>query len=268
MPLQGEFFQNPGGAAGGFYDYQIEQSCRFSYEESTHMSRTPSSTGDRRTFTFSTWLKRSRDDNDAFFGVYVNSSTEAAMKFGEGTHSGRLQIYNYTGSFTVNVQTSARYRDPTSWYHIVMRVDTTQGSSNNRVRFYVNGTLNDNSTNNSNTQPSQSHTTFFNTSGNTNYVGWYGNSATNRFDGYMAETILVDGQSYDASYFGEFKNGVWIPKDYHNTTGNYGTNGFYLKYQNASALGDDSSGNNNDFTPSNMGADNQVLDSPTNGAGS
>ena len=266
MPVQGEFFQNPGSGASNFYDYQIEQSCRFSFEDSTHMARTPSSTGDRRTFTFSTWLKRSRDDNDAFFGTYTGSSAESALKFGETSHSGKLQIYNYTGSFTMNVQTESRFRDSTGWYHIVCRVDTTQGTANNRVRFYVNGTLNDNSTNSVNTQPSQSHTTFFNYSGQTNYIGWYGNSATNRFDGLLAETILVDGQSYDASYFGETKRGVWVPKDYHNTTGNYGTNGFYLKYQNASALGDDSSGNNNDFTTSGLSADNQELDSPTFGS--
>jgi len=267
MPVQGKFFQNPGSSGSAFYDYQIEQSCRFSREESTHMTRTPSSTGNRRTFTFSTWLKRSRDDNDAFFGVYANSSTEAAMKFGNGgTHSGKLQLYQYTGSFPINVQTNARYRDSTGWYNIVIRVDTTQSTANNRVRLYVNGTLNDNTDNSTNTQPSQNYDTFFNTSGNPNFVGWYGNSGSNRFDGLMAETILADGYSYDASYFGETKNGVWIPKDYHNTTGNYGTNGFYLKYQNASALGDDSSGNNNDFTTSGLSADNQLIDSPTFGS--
>lgn len=262
-----ELWQKPASSgAANFYDYQIEQSCRFSFDAGTHMSRTPSSTGNRRTFTFSTWLKRTRDDNDAFFGVYLNSSTEAAMKFGEGTHSGKLQLYNYSGSFNINVQTNNRFRDPTSWYNIVMRVDTTQSTANDRVRFYVNGTLNDNTDNSVNTQPSQNFDTFFNTSGNPNFVGWYGNSSTNRFDGYMAETILADGYSYDASYFGETKNGIWIPKDYHTTTGNYGTNGFLLKYQNASALGDDSSGNNNDFATTALGQDHQVLDSQTFGS--
>ena len=164
----------------------------------------------------------------------------------------------------MNVQTNARFRDPTGWTHVIIRVDTTQSTANDRVRYYVNGRqLTDMSTN---TQPSQNFDTFFNTSSNTNYVGWYGNSATNRFDGYMAETILVDGYSYNASYFGSFKNNIWTPVDYHNTTGNYGTNGFLLKYENAGDLGNDSSGNNNDFTTNNMGADHQVLDSPTFGS--
>ena len=266
MVANEKWFSGGAGTTAGFYDFQIEQSCRFSYEESTHMTRTPSSTGNRRTFTFSTWAKRSRDDNDAFFGVYKNSSTESALKLGEGTHSGKLQLYEYTGSFPINVQTNARYRDSTAWYHWVFRVDTTQSTANDRVRIYINGTLNDNTDNSVNTQPSQNYDTFFNTSGNANYVGWYGNSATNRFDGLMAETILVDGYSYDASYFGSFKNGIWTPVDYHNTTGNYGTNGFRLTYSNASSLGADSSGNGNDFTTSGLNAHNQVLDSPTHGS--
>ena len=263
--FKGEFFHTSASGAAAFYDYQIEQSARFSYAGSTHMYRTPSSTGNRKTYTFSTWLKLTGvDTNDAFFGVYVNSSTEAAIKFSDGTHYGKLGIYNYSGSFDMNVQTNARFRDNGGWTHVVTRVDTTQSTANDRVRHYVNGNqITDMSTN---TTPSQNFDTFFNTSGNTNYVGWYGNSATNRFDGYMAETILADGYSYDPSYFAESKNGVWVPKDYHTTTGNYGTNGFLLKYENASDLGNDSSGNNNDFTSSSMGADHQVLDSPTFGS--
>ena len=137
-----------GGQAGGtvadFYDFQIEQSVRFSVNESTHMSRTPSSTGNRRTFTFSTWLKRVQEDDDAaFFGTYTGSSAESAFKFSGGsTHLDKLSVYNYTGSVE---------------------------------------------------NPSQNLDTFFNLSGQTNFVGWYGNSDHNRFHGYMAETILVDG---------------------------------------------------------------------------
>ena len=188
MPVQGEFFQNPGGASG-FYDYTIEQSCRFSYDESTHMTRTPSSTGNRRTFTFSTWIKIVEEANNSFFGVYLNSSTEAALKTGEGTHSGKLQIYNYSGSFNMNVQTNSRFRDTSSWYNFVFRIDTTQSTANDRVRMYVNGTLNDNTDNSVNTQPSQDFDTFFNTSGNPNYVGWYGNSATNRLNSFCHISI-------------------------------------------------------------------------------
>ena len=80
----------------------------------------------------------------------------------------------------------------------------------------------------------------------------------------MAEVIFADGQSYAPTQFGESKNGVWTPKDPSGTT--FGNNGFHLKFENASDLGNDSSGNNNDFTVSNLGADHQVLDSPTFGS--
>ena len=82
----------------------------------------------------------------------------------------------------------------------------------------------------------------------------------------MAEVLLFDGTAYDPTDVAETKNGVWIPKDYYTTTGNYGTTGYYLKFENASDLGNDSSGNNNDFTANNMGTDHQVLDSPTFGS--
>ena len=260
-----------GGQAGGtvadFYDFQIEQSVRFSVNESTHMSRTPSSTGNRRTFTFSTWLKRTTEDDDAaFFGTYTGSSAESAFKFSGGsTHLDKLTVYNYTGSFSFDKKVDSQFRDLGGWQHWVIRIDTTNSTAADRIRFYLNGVERTNYTG-SVENPSQNLDTFFNLSGQTNFVGWYGNSDHNRFHGYMAETILVDGYSYDASYFGETKNGVWIPKDYHTVTGNYGTNGFLLKYENASDLGNDSSGNNNDFTTSNMGTDNQVLDSPTFGS--
>ena len=263
-----------GGQAGGgttaFYDYQIEQSCRFSYDESTHMTRTPSSTGNRRTFTFSTWIKRSnQDDNDAFFGTYSGSG-EFAIKFNGGSsHLDKLGAYNYTpggsGTFQFEKKVDSQFRDLSGWYHVVIRIDTTSSTASERVRFYVNGTERTNYTGTV-LNPSQNFDTYANLSGQANYIGWYGASATNRFDGYMAETILVDGYSYDASYFGETKNGVWVPKDYHTVTGNYGTNGFLLKYENASDLGNDSSGNNNDFSTNNIGADHQVLDSPTFGS--
>ena len=81
---------------------------------------------------------------------------------------------------------------------------------------------------------------------------------------YFAEWIWVDGTAYAPTQFGETKNGVWIPKDPSGTS--FGTNGFHLKFENASDLGNDSSGNNHDFTVNNIGADHQVLDSPTFGS--
>ena len=92
----------------------------------------------------------------------------------------------------------------------------------------------------------------------------YGNST--ELDGLMAEVTFVDGTALDASSFGETKNGVWIPKDPSGLT--FGNQGFYLKFQDTSNFGDDSSGNNNDFTVAYIGTDHQVIESPTIGTGS
>ena len=88
-------------------------------------------------------------------------------------------------------------------------------------------------------------------------AGW----ATSYYSGYMAEFHSVDGLSLDPTYFGESKQGIWIPKEY---TGSYGTNGFYLDFADGSALGDDESGNTNDFTSSGLASTDVVKDTPTN----
>ena len=103
----------------------------------------------------------------------------------------------------------------------------------------------------------------FTRNGNQAWIGVRKYNNTNYFDGYMAEIICIDGQAKNPTDFGETKNGVWIPIDY---SGTYGNNGYRLKFENSSDLGNDSSGNNNDFTANNMGADHQVLDSPTFGS--
>ncbi len=89
-------------------------------------------------------------------------------------------------------------------------------------------------------------------------------SSTNSLGAYLAEAVIIDGTAYGPDSFGETKNGVWIPKNPSSLT--FGNNGAYLKFENASDLGNDSSGNNNDFTANNMGTDHQVLDSPTFGS--
>ena len=141
------------------------------------------------------------------------------------------------------------------------RVDTTDGTSTNRNRLYLNGDL---TTSSAGSQPNQNATLDWNSNAEQQFVGLFGDGSSHAFDGYLAEVINCDGQSYAPSQFGETKNGVWIPKDPDGTT--FGTNGFHLKFENASDLGNDSSGNNNDFTATNMGTDHQVLDSPTFGS--
>ena len=254
-----------GGA--GFYDYQIEQSMRFDYigsNSGTYLTRTPSSAGNRKTYTISMWVKRASFANlNQLISAQVTSTTNYVDNYNFRPDSENAQLnVAFKGSLDGRVQSTAVYRDLSGWMHIVIRIDTTQSTASDRARIYVNGSqITDLS---QNTYPSQDYEGGF---GNTreHAVGW-GTGANNGypFDGYMAEVIYADGQSYAPTQFGEFKNGVWKPVDPSGTS--FGTTGFHLKFENASDLGNDSSGNNNDFSVTNGGADHQVLDSPTFGS--
>jgi len=272
MPVQGEFFQNPGSAgASGFYDYQIEQSMRFDRASDTGLTRTQTTGTSRRTYTYSLWFKVSEAfDNGAaymLFGATVTSSTNyndnTNLNNGAGANYA-LMTANFKGSLSGQVQSNARIRDIGGWYHLVQRVDTTQSTASDRVRLYLNGTQITSFNNES--QPSQNYDGGFGINGNETTIGMNLDNSNfgHEFNGYIAEVIYADGTSYAPTQFGEFKNGVWIPKDPTGTS--FGNNGHHLKFENASDLGNDSSGNNNDFTVENAGADHQVLDSPTFGS--
>jgi hypothetical protein len=248
-------------SAGGasFYDHQIEQSARFDSASSSYLSRSVSSTGNRKTWTFSAWIKKTDlGQDDALMGTY-NSGNEFSIRFSSADDT---RIYEYTsGAFRFNRGTVALQRDVSSWMHLVLRVDMTQSSSADRTRLYHNGTQFTDI--NEYTASTLNYDTLINYSGYPMIIGYYGDTSQ-YFGGYMAEVIHCDGQSYAPTQFAESKNGVWIPKDPSGTT--FGTNGFHLKFENSGDLGNDSSGNNNDFTVNNMGADHQVLDSPTFGS--
>ena len=247
-----------GGAA--FYSYQIEQSVRFDSASSSYMNKTFSSEGNRRTGTFSVWVKK------------VNLGTQQLIMNAHISNADQDQLFGFYNDFahvwmdggTYGYQVSdGKHRDVSAWSHFVVAWDSTQSTSTDRIKLYLNGnqltTAND-----SPTQPSQNQQ-FFIFDDIEHAIGRRtAYSGQHYFDGYLAELIAVDGTAYAPTQFGETKNGVWIPKDPSGTT--FGDNGFHLKFENASDLGNDSSGNNNDFTATNMGADHQVLDSPTFGS--
>ena len=262
MPIKGEFFQKPAGG-GSFYSHQIEQSVRFEEDAGDKLARTPSSGGNRRTWTVSFWYKKTHNDN----------SGNHMVPFGADARDGGGNYFHIRINNTDNFQfagngfefiTSAKFRDLTGWGHWVFAIDTTQGTAGNRAKMYFNGTqITDFS---ATTAPSQNTETAVNQSGIVHDLGVLGyGSNTTDFAGYVADFVLIDGTAYDSDSFGESKNGVWIPKDPSGLT--FGTNGIHLKFENASDLGNDSSGNNNDYSATNMGPDHQVLDSPTIGTG-
>ena len=238
----------------------IDKSLRINLADNVYLSRTPSSDGNRRTFTISLWARRSSLNGSAMFGAWISNSDRATLRF--NSHNIEFQTAGES------VKTTAKFRDTNAWYHIVAAIDTTQGTQSNRGKIYVNGVQQSLSSNNL-TQNVQ-------TSVNNNSIQVFGtrwiSGVNGNFDGYLAEINLIDGLQLDASYFGytEFQTGIWRPKGYF---GSYGTNGVRLDFSDNSAttaatLGKDRSGRGNDYTPNNFsvsaGVNNDsFLESPT-----
>ena len=257
MPVQGEFFQNP-GSAGGFYSYQIEHSMRFDEADSTYLTRTPSSAGNSDKWSLSWWLKIGKT-NSALGGSGYYSTWWTA-----GSNVDAF-LTAYTTEDHIYYHTNDKYeyysnmvRDITGWYHFLFVYDINNGTSANKKRFYLNGVELTPETELSPTGSAKTNSTSQHWIGRTS-----GGGANYYADGYLADVVMIDGSALTPSDITETKNGVLIPKDPSSLT--FGTNGFHLKFQDANALGDDSSGNNNDWTVFNAGPDHQVLDSPTFG---
>ena len=247
------------GGNGAVAGYQIDNSLRFNDNDSPTLTRTPSTTN-RRTWTFSGWIKRGNIGlgNTSFFGV-GQSGYEA------GCHllSDSLEVYNYDadgGGYTLQLKTNRLFRDVSAWYHIVFAVDTTQSTSTDRVKLYINGVQETSFS--SSVYPSQNHDTMVNFSSRNFIIGNIA-SASAYWDGYIGEYNFIDGQQLSPTDFGEFDtdSGIWKPKQF---SGSYGTNGFYLDFENSGSLGADQSGNGNNFTPTNLASTDQTTDTPTN----
>jgi len=207
----------------------------------TYLTRTPSSASNRKTFTWSGWIKRSQlGATNTLFTSGYSSNAVASLRFNA---SDKLDVFDYNSSTQFAVVTNRLFRDTSAWYHIVMRVDTTQSTANDRVRLYVNGEQETSLT--TNTQPSQNYDTLYN---NTiaHYIGRYGWTNADSFNGSMSHIHFCDGQSYAPTEFGETDatTGEWKIKTSPSVT--YGTNGFFILKDGNSVT--DQSGNGNNFT--------------------
>jgi hypothetical protein len=260
-----------GGAvvgAGAAAAYEIERSLRFNSADSAYLNRTPASASNRKTWTWSGWVKRSALGSAQTL-LSVNATTDyTTFRF---SSSDILQFYLDVDvlNYAVEVPTVV-WRDPSAWYHIVLAVDTTQATAGNRVKIYVNSVQQTVSAISGLSIPAQNFDTDVNST-LPHAIGVFNYNSTAYFNGYLTEINFIDGSALDPTSFGEFNSdtGVWQPIEY---TGTYGTNGFYLNFSdNASTatLGDDLSGNGNDWTTNNFsvtaGAGNDSLvDTPTN----
>ena len=252
---------NHAGSAGGdFYSYKINQSLRFNDGDSAYLTRDPSSAGDLQKFTYSVWFKRSAlsaAEIDLFSAG--DSSTDRFEIILSAAYPDQLEIYMNTSGTVGDLVTTQVFRDVSAWYHLVVAFDTTQSTASNRVKIYINGSQITSFA--TETYPSQNFNTAVNSTSN-QYISKRNYVDDRYYDGYMAEINMIDGQQLTPSSFGETKDGVWVPKSSSGLT--FGTNGFYLPFDDSSAIGDDESSNTNDFTANNLAATDVVKDSPTN----
>ncbi|MDB4339346.1 hypothetical protein N9992_00805, partial [bacterium] len=164
-------------------------------------------------------------------------------------------------SYGYSLKSNADFRDTSAWYHLVFSIDTTQGTANNRVKVYVNGSEVTSWGTQSISISQNANNGMFNEVNGSHYFGWSDAQATGC---YLAEAHCIDGQALAASDFGEYDedSNIWKPKEY---TGTYGNQGYYLDFKTSSNLGTDSSGNGNNFgSLYGIGAENQATDTPTN----
>ena len=244
--------------------YEISNSLRFNDGDSASLARTPSSEGNRDTFTISFWFKRGVQGTRQFLINSWGGSTNDYAQI-EITSSDGINVQNTVSNTSqLDLRTNRKFRDSSAWYHIVLAVDSTQSTASNRAKLYVNGVQETSFS--TETYMSQNNDTYFNDD-IAHYIGKRGDNS-NYFDGYLTEFHMVDGSQLAQTSFGEFDdNGVWIPIKY---TGTYGTNGFFLQFKqtgtsaNSSGIGADTSGNDNHFTPTNLAATDVTEDTCTN----
>ena len=237
----------------------IANSCIFEKGDSPRLNRTPSGTGtSRRKYTLSLWAKPSLSSSASDERYIITAGAyggDDAITF----DADRTLKYWINGRSNADFKTNRTFEDSSKFYHILVSVDTTQATASDRVKIYVDG---DQITSFSlETYPAQNYDGNWGNTVSTNIGS--SNSPNRYYNGYLAEVNYVDGTALTPSTFGltDTSTGRWIPKTLSGIT--YGTNGFRLKFQDSSALGDDTSGNTNDFTATNLASTDQTTDSPT-----
>jgi hypothetical protein len=233
--------------------YTISRSLRFRSSASAYLNRTPGVAGNRKTWTFSAWIKLGSLAASTYsvFGGGTAASNWGGIEF-DGTN-GVFSVRDYNGTANdYQIVGTPYYRDYSAWYHLVVKFDDTQATAANRLVIYINGSA----IAVTGTYPVQNTDYRVNSAAEHRIMRYMGGAA-NYLDGYLAEVNFIDGQALTPSSFGETDatTGVWKPKAY--TGGSYGTNGFYLKFADnsgatATTIGKDSSGNGNNWTPTNI----------------
>ena len=208
--------------------YEIGNSLKLEDDNEEGMAKNFTGDGDRRTWTYSTWVKRTEITGSDSFHLFGASYSNIQFMTND-----LLRVELYDGSNTRYADLNRVFRDTSAWYHIVVALDSTQSTAADRVKIYINGVQDTSFNNSTYTNMSQNDQFDFGSASANYQFGYYfaGGSNDRRFCGYVAETHYVNGTALDETSFGEFdNNGIWIPKEY---TGSHGSKGFYFKFDEA-----------------------------------
>jgi len=244
--------------------YEVANSCRFDEGSAdTQLKRTNGSPTNAYKGTFSAWIKRSAIEDTRLFQNMVDGSNYGWLAFNS---SHQLEVVcTVSGSAYCDYKTNRLFRDVSAWYHIMVEMDTTEVTATNRMKFYVNGVQETSfATQTFSGSQSSNHPLLIASTTNFHAIG-ASEANTLNLSGYMAEVVLLDGQALTPTSFGEFDSNsptIWKPIDVSELT--FGNNGYYLDFEDSDNLGDDESGNTNDFTEVNLAATDQATDTPTN----
>ena len=240
--------------------YDVDNSLRFNDGSTDYLSISGSTPDNRKKFTYSFWFKRSHLGTDQALLSYESDSNNRGQI--QINTSNQLRYFERSGgSTTTDLVTNRLFRDVSSWYSIIISVDTSQGTDTNRVKIYVNGVQETSFA--TSTYPSQNYDT--NANGTfTKNIGRRNVNGDYKLDGYLTEVVFVDGTQQANTDLGEFDSdsNIWKPKNVSGLT--FGTNGFYLDFENSGSLGADVSGNSNNFTVNNLTSVDQSASTCTN----
>ena len=248
---------------------EIERSLVFNAGSNTYLSRTPSSAGNQKKWTFSCWIKRSELGGSSFGAGEMRifgANTNASHIYIQGGETLTWDMSDGSGT-DASLVTNRFLRDHINWFHLVCALDTDESTADNRMRMYINGV--EETAFNTRSNPSQGFSTNRMNGNNLHTLGRRTSAQGSdgmKFDGYMAEINFIDGQQYDPSFFGytEPQTGIWRPKRYE---GAYGQNGFHLDFSDntsTTTIAHDKSGNGNHWTPNDFVTGDALLDTPTN----
>ena len=242
--------------------FEVANSCRFNGDAYLHKQLGTAT--NNKLCTVSLWVKpQVSDTRNTFISGGINGDNYQKFR----TANDSFSFYgNHSGSNNLHLEANRKLRDPSAFYHVVMAFDSTQASSSNRIKIYVNG-VQETSMNNA-TYPAEDAICYFNAASTSDiFVGAFGrqdDTIGEQGEGYFAEVCVIDGQALTPTSFGEYSEttpNLWIPKDVSGLT--FGNNGFYLDFEASDNLGNDVNGGT-DLTAVSLAATDQSTDTPTN----